>query len=310
MQNALNRQRVPGAPRLIETGKLDYDTLSYPAHGMRHDIGNLERRLRYERNYALAKSLGLEGKYSADELLSLELEAQLNAKAASMKLSALSTRFERRRKALERAAAAARDFNNAALAAKDPARISKVLLMSLSAKQKEAARWITIAAIEEELQRLDADEGFLTPELAALIDRAPAPQPERDAYHRRGKTLDAALTALKSKDESAIKALEADDWLSRIDSIERALAENGKLRRNLSRNIQLYRATAYRFASSGAAKAGWRELIDRYAVKLFPRSSYAQKISRARQAQALLGEGFRKIADGELDAAYALLATP
>ena len=46
MQSALNQRRPPGAPALVETGKLDYLTLSYPGFGMKFDVENLERRMR------------------------------------------------------------------------------------------------------------------------------------------------------------------------------------------------------------------------------------------------------------------------
>lgn len=43
-QSAMNLRHVPGAPNLIETGKIDYPTLHYPYFGMRYDIDRLKNK--------------------------------------------------------------------------------------------------------------------------------------------------------------------------------------------------------------------------------------------------------------------------
>jgi hypothetical protein len=107
LQSALNLRSVPGAPKLLETGKLDYETLSYPAYGMHYDLRNLESRMRLQENYELARLAGLEGKYKPEQLLDPSVEAVLKQKAAGAKTS---PHFVARRLALERATAALRDF--------------------------------------------------------------------------------------------------------------------------------------------------------------------------------------------------------
>lgn len=42
-QNAMNQRRAPGAPRLVETGRLDHATLRYPYYGLRYDLDRLKR---------------------------------------------------------------------------------------------------------------------------------------------------------------------------------------------------------------------------------------------------------------------------
>src|SRR3989338_8639293 len=121
MQSALNLSRAPGAPKLVETGKLDYETLSHPVYGMRFDIRNLETRLRYERNFGLAKRLGRHKEFTAQQLLSDEVEAQLKASAGKPKSH---PRFQKRQAALEKAALAERAFEAAARAGKDKLKIT------------------------------------------------------------------------------------------------------------------------------------------------------------------------------------------
>ena len=306
MQSALNSRRAPGAPKLIETGKLDYETLSYPAYGMKFDIENLEKKLRYETNYALAKMLGVDGQYKADDLLDPAVEQKLKAQAAG---KPLPPGFERRLKALQAARAALAEFSQAALAAKDPAQISRQLLMTLGGRQKEAARWITVASLEEEAQRLEPDLGFLTPELVQTINSCQAAPEVRGSYVRRGEAFQSAVKTLRDSDEAAIAALQADDWQARIDAIQGALAQAGPLRKNLLRDIEDFRMTAYRFYQATDTRPGWRRTVDGYAVRFLPGSGYAQGLRRADRSRELLKDVFTKIAQGNLDAAHTVLAS-
>lgn len=305
LQSALNLRRVPGAPKLIETGKLDYETLSYPAYGMRYDIANLERRLRLERNFALAKLLGRERGLGPEQLLDPEIEAGLKAQAASK--GKLNPRFERRQAALERAAAAARAFEAAALPSRDPARISRGLLVSLGLKQKEAARWLTVASLEEELERLQSEEGFLSPELLEAIARAPVDEASRAAYRRRGEEFKKSLSQLKANDETAIQTLESEGWLASLDRVDQALSRSSLLRKDLGRNIADFVKTPYALSSLAFPKPRWREILDRLFKRLLPSSAYAGRLKQADAERELLKDAFLKIATGNLDAAHAIL---
>ena len=299
-------RELPGSPKLIETGKLDYETLSYPAYGMNFDVANLDKQLRYELNFALAKALGVSGQYKPADLLDPAVEQKLKAQAAG---KPLPPGFERRLKALEAAKAALAEFSQAALAAKDPNQISRPLLMTLGAKQKEAARWITAASLEEEAQRLEPELNFLTPELIQSIHECQADDDARSGYMRRGEEFQRAVKRLRDADEAAIAALQADDWLSRIDAVQASLAQAGPLRKDLMRNIEDFRATAYRFDQTADMRPGWRRTLDGYAERLLPGSGYAQGLRRGRRAHDLLKDVFVKIASGDFEAAHTVLAS-
>ncbi len=307
LQSALNQRRAPGAPKLIETGKLDYETLSYPAYAMKYDISNLERRLRWERTYALAKALGRERQFSAEQLLDAAVEAQLKSEAAA-KGVALTSHFERRQAALERAAAALRDFDTAAKPGKDPLKISRSMLVSLGSHQSQAARWITVASLEGELERLGLQRGFLSPELLSAIERAPAAASIRAAYKRRGDDYDRKLKTIIANDETAVSALESLAWLSQMHAVETALAANATLGKDLPRNIADFVATPFRLNAFNSAKPRWRKLVDQAIKRFLPRLAYSRALVAIDKHRARLEDVFVKIASGDLDAAHTVLS--
>ena len=304
IQSALNQRRAPGAPKLRETGKLDYETLSYPAYGMRYDLRNLEARLRYQHNLELARRAGLAGRYRPEQLLSPEVEARLKRKAAGAKLD---PGFSRRAGALERAAAALRGFEAAALPARDPANLTRRLLLNLGAKQHEAARWITVASLEEDIQRLDSEEGFLSPELLALIDACPLPEATRAAYKRRGEGYHQTLLKMKAKAAESVRKLEADDWKGAVGEVAAALAENATLRRDLSRNIRDFVDTPYRLRALYGHQPRWRDLLEGAVERYLPSTKWGRQLRERRAQRETLQDVFGKIATGDLDAAHAIL---
>lgn len=306
LQSALNLRRPPGAPKLIESGKLDYATLSYPAYGLRFDIANLEARLRYQRNYESAKLLGLERSYAPERLLDPAVEAELKAKAAGLKVNPL---FEKRALALEKARAALAEFNRTALAARDPVKISKALLSSLGARQREAARWITAASLEEELQRLESEDGFLTPELLAMIEACPFPPQTRQAYRKRGEGFQENIRRMKDNARQALLLLEADSWQAHVAQVEKSLAQNTVLRRDLSRNIRDFTAVPYRLLQAHTPRPRWRQWLDELIMRLLPSNSYSRALKNRAEHKARLADVFVKIAAGDLDAAHAVLAS-
>lgn len=307
LQSALNARRVPGAPKLIETGKLDYETLSYPAYGMRFDVANLALKLRYEEAYALARLLGRERELTPEQLLDPAVLARLKAEAAAK--GKLDPRFERRENVLNRAAAALRDFEAAAAESKGPNKISKQLLMTLGAKQKEAARWITAASLEEELQRLDQQKDFLNPELLERIAAVTASEGTRTSYKRRGEDYKGKLAKLRANDEAAVNMLESDGWQSSVDAVERALTENTVLRKDLFRNIDDFVKTPYRFAALLSPKPRWRDWLDSAILRFMPSSAQAKALRRQETQKATLVEVFTKIATGDLEAAHTILSS-
>lgn len=307
LQSALNARRAPGAPKLIETGRLDYETLSYPGYGMRWDIGTLDARLRLERAWALAKALGLEGRNEQAQLADPAVQAELEKQAAAKGVK-LSARYDRRRAAIARAAAALQDFDGAALPAKDPLKISRSLILGLGSRQKEAARWITAASLEEELERLETEQDFLSAELVEMIKRCPVGEGDKASYLRRGEDYKASLAKMKANDEAAVAKLESDAWQSELDAVQAALDENANLRRNLSRNIADFRAVPYHLLSLESPKPHWRELIDQYVVQFLPSLAYSRQLRAVQARRDKLKDVFIKIAMGDLDAAHTILS--
>jgi len=306
LQSALNLRSVPGAPKLLETGKLDYETLSYPAYGMRYDLRGLEARLRLQENYELARLAGLEGKYRPEQLLDPQVEALLKRKTAGAKTS---PRFAARRRAQERAAAALREFEAAALRARDPQGITRGLLATLGAKQKEAARWITVASLEEELQRIESESGFLSPELKELIAGCPVAEASRGAYLRRGEGFEKALLKMKANSEDCIRKLDAPDWGAAVPAVEAALAENAVLRKDLSRDIRDFVNTPYRLRALYAPQPRWRELLESAVASYLPGTGWGRRLREQSRQRETLKDVFAKIATGDLEAAHAILAS-
>lgn len=302
LQSALNLRRPPGAPALVETGKLDYPTLAFPAYGMNYDVGNLEERLRRERLFALARLAGV--KLGARDWTDPGLEARLLKQIPEGKLP---PRLKTRAELAAKARAAMQAFLNAADKAKDPNKISRGLLVELGGLQKETARWIAAAALEEELSRVDELEGFLTPGLLAAVDAVPAPQPTRDAYKRRGQALKDRVAKVKSNAQAALDALQSDAWASKLGAVDKLVAENRELKNNLSRDIDDFSRVPWRVAESRVAQPAWRDTLDDLAVKWAPRLSYSRGVALRRGRLARLLGVFGMIAAGDAGSAHTAL---
>lgn len=302
LQSSLNMRRPPGAPALIETGKLDHATLSYPAYGLRFDLGNLEARLRRSRIQELAVLSGT--RVEERDLNDPNLEAKLLAKipAGRQPKSAAP-----RTAAIERARAALTAFENAAAKSKDPNQITKGLLVELSGRQREAARWVTAAALEEELSRIELEEGFLTPELLAAIDAVPAPAPARESYKRRGEQYKDRLARLKANARASLDALSADDWLKKIAEIEKMMGESSRLRGTLSRDISDYRLVPFRVGEAVLKQPRWREMLDNLLVRYASGTSYGQAVASRRGKLSRFLSIFGQIAAGDLAGAHLAL---
>jgi hypothetical protein len=299
MQSALNTRRPPGAPALIETGKLDYATLSYPAFGLKYDLGNLEERLRRARIAELATLAGVQ--LTERDMKDPNLEARLLAKVPADKLK---KRFAARAAANARARAALAAFEAAAEKAKDPGQITRGLLVELSGRQREAARWLTAASLEEELARIESEEGFLTADLLAAIDAVPAPAPVRESYKRRGESYKDRLAKLKANAQSSLDALQSDAWLSRIAEIDKMMGENAGLRRNISRDISDYRLVPFRVGEAVVKQPRWREILDDLLMKYAKGTSYGREVAGRRGKLARFLAVFGQIASGDVDGAH------
>jgi hypothetical protein len=303
LQSSLSARRPPGAPALVETGKLDYATLSYPAYGMNYDVGNLGKRLRAERVLALAKLSGRT--LTARDWADPDLEAKLGSKEAAEKLL---PRFKKRAELAAKARAAMDSFLAAAEKSKDPNKISRALLVDLGAKQKETARWIAAAALEEELSRVDELADFLTPELLAAVDAAPCPADERAAYKKRGETLKAKVAQVKTNAEKALGLLESDGWAHSLADVDKLVAENHDLKLTLSRDIGDYAKVPYGVRDSMLTQPRWREWMDGLAVKWAPSLSYSRDVAFRRGRLARYMNVFGLIASGDVNAAHTAFA--
>jgi hypothetical protein len=306
MQSALSRSRPPGAPPLIETGKLDYATLSYPGYGMDYDARNLEARLRRARILALARASGTT-LTARDWKDPAALEKRLRAKAPDAKLA---PRLAERADLDAKVRAALGAFLAAAAVSKNPAKITKDLLVELGRRQKDAARWITAAAIDERLSELDELTGFLTPELVAAIDAAPVPADERAAYKSRGQALTVAVAEVRANAQKALDLLRSDAWASSLDEVNRLLATNAPLEASLPGDLAVYQKVPFLLGDARALEPRWRVLLDDLAVKWAPGLAYSREVAarRARAARAL--RAFSLVAAGDPDGARAALSEP
>ena len=290
MQNALNLRRPPGAPVLIETGKLDFPTLSYPAYGLRYDLNNLEDRLRRE-SAALQDPGGDQRRLVRDY-------------PGRDYLEKLSKHSAARASMLAKAKAALSTFEAVAARSKNPNNISKNLLVELAGHQRESARWITAASLEEELGRVEAEEYFLSAELLAQIDAVPAPVSARESYKRRGEQYKSRLVRLKTNAQKALDDLKSDSWLSKSSEIEKIMKESRPLRRNLSHGISDYRLVPYQIGQSHVRQARWREYLDDFFVKYAASSSYGRAVAARRGKLSRLLYVFGQIASGDLEGAH------
>ena len=284
MQNALNLRRPPGAPLLIETGKLDFPTLSHPAYGLRYDLGNMEDRLRRE-------SAALQDPDAEQRRLGRDFPGRDY-------LEKLSKHSAARAALLAKAKAELARFEAAAARSKNPNNISKDLLVELAGHQREAARWITAASLEEDIGRVEAEEDFLSAELLAQIDAVPAPASMRESYKLRGEQYKARLVRLKANAQKALDDLKSDSWLSKLGEIENIMKENRSLRRNLSRDISDYRLVPYHIRQSLVRQARWREYLDNFLVKYAASTSYGRAVAARRGKLTRLLDAFAKIASG------------
>ena len=283
IQSWLNGHGAPGAPRLIETGKLDYATLSYPAHAMRFDVNNLEKRLRLQQNYELARQLGLD--LRPDQLLDPKVEADLKAKAGAAKLNA---RFARRRAALSKAQAALSDFTAAALLAQDPAQTSRALLQSLGDKHNAPAPWITVASLEEEFQRLEEQEGFLSAELRALIDACPAAERSKPPTSAEARATRRTCGRSRTTTKRRSKRWNQTAGWRRSPAWRTCSPATPRCAKPVPQHQGL-RQHALPLALLYEAQARWREYLDNAAKRYFSSTAYAKALLRRDAQRAAQG---------------------
>lgn len=289
LQSELNRRKAPGAPALVETGKLDYPTLRHPFFGLRYDIDRLEAAYRAQRVWSLAKALGRE--VPKDKLDDPALLRELEAAAGSPAPDAASAR---RLAALEHARAALAAFDREAAKTKTDAGITRARLGALASLRQNAARWIAIASLEEMLQRLSSQRGFLTQPLRAAVAQVPVSETERAEFLNAGVELERELESALEDGARAASLLEGDaaGWVEAQRLINAVRAAS----KRLPEEIQRYRDAPLMAAEGTAAGSGWRASLDDFLVRWLPNLAYSRglKEKRARAKQRL--DAFRRIA--------------
>lgn len=282
-QSALNAQRVPGAPRIVETGKLDYATLSHPAHAVRHDLKRLDAALRAGRAAAAARLLGRERKFPAgrlaDPAVQSELEAALGARA-------LPERFDRRRAALQRGGKELERFLAAVEVAKDPRRITRNLLRELGATHREAARWIRAAAVEAELQGVEGWEGLWSPDLDAAVRAASVSETSKRRYLARVESLKARARQTRELLQRALSILNGPDFAARANEVERGLSQAQRSKRGLPQDLALTAQVAWRLGTARPPVRRWG-------------CSWGRRRAREERELAALTEAFERVASGD-----------
>ncbi|MHB2026378.1 MAG: hypothetical protein ACYCPQ_07030 [Elusimicrobiota bacterium] len=276
LQSRLNAQAsgIPGIARLAETGKLDYATLRYPRYVLYYDLQKMQIRL---------------------------------SEAAARKMPIPAQDLKKRGYALAAAKSAIADFDSAALAAQNPRRITVALLKSLDSKQKNASRWIMDAALLEENDRAKMESSLLSPALYSLILGAPENISERQAYIRRGQAYISALKMIRQDDAAASRMLESASWPSSLNHVRQIAGQSGALSRRLYGDLPDYLKTPYLLDSISRKNASVG-FIERTRAWLFPSSPGARQLSKRTAALVQLKSAFEDIADGNSEAARAILS--
>ena len=144
---------------------------------------------------------------------------------------------------------------------------------------------------------------FLTPELLSAIDAVPAPAPTREAYRKRGTTFKDKYAAAKSNAQKAQSLLESERWATTLAEVDRLIAADRSLRRNLLRDTNVFSRVPWRIAESRASQTRWREVLDNLAMKWAPGTAFARAVALRRNRLSRYLGVFSQVAAGDLDAA-------
>ena len=280
-QSEMNRRRAPGAPKLLETGRLDYATLLYPYYGMRYDADRLAENLRTQRAWSQAKALGRERSLRLEKLKDPAVQTGLDAASGGRDPD---PRLTERKRLLARLDQLLSRFDKEAAAAKGKKKIPSALLRSLSAKRREAALVIAAAAHEERLYILRAYQGFMTDSLRTAVARMPVDAETRSRYLGKGERLQAELDAAVARAESLSKALAASKPPA---DAEKTLTATALAARRLPADIEAYREAPARLVEAYKPVSRLRGAIDSLLMRLLPGS---------RRSRALREQGKREAA--------------
>ncbi|MBI4385757.1 MAG: hypothetical protein HY551_00090 [Elusimicrobia bacterium] len=300
-QSALNARRVPGAPRVLETGRLDYSTLAHPYYELRHDLDRVSRDFQKYKIWELSRMLNLDRGLRPEDYENERLLGDLEAAARGKRIS---PRLLRRESALARARQALAGLWNEVDATRDPSRITGELLRALASRQKEAARWITAASLEADLQRLESRQDFWTEELQKSIRQVPVPESVRQAYLSQGPKLLSRIARVEEYDRKALECLEGANYLARWAEAGRLIEAARVLREHWERDVQLLASIPPQLLEAWERKPYWRKVLDRCILWLAPRSRYGGRIRARQERFSGFYRAFGRIAIGDFEPAY------
>lgn len=294
IQSEMNIRRAPGAPKLAETGRLDYATLRHPYYGMRSDINSLDKSLRRD---GAAEAAGLLGeRRSARELddpaVQRTLEAGLKAGGKSP-----GPELARRAEALSNAERALAAFDAEAAKAKSPRGISRERLEALSAKRREVARFISLAAQQERLRRLKSWRGFLTSELRESVAKAPAPEELRERYLGRGRSLEREIETAVSAAERSLVLLSGGADAKTLAEAQTLVEATGRAIKALPPELSLYAATPDRLLASRRGISRLDSWLEEFALRFFPGSARSRAVREARKKEDDARAAFARVAN-------------
>ncbi|MEE8424326.1 MAG: hypothetical protein V3S11_00780, partial [Elusimicrobiota bacterium] len=290
-QSAMNQRRPPGAPKLIETGRLNHATLRFPYYGLRYDIDNLDKNLRFQRAWALARLLGMEKNFLTGDYRDPKIQRELETKARGKKLD---PEFALREKAVAGARRLLREFDREAKKTKTRGGITALRVHRLSALRQSAAVSITLAAQLERLQRLKSLRGFIAGDLLAAVARAPVEEKLKSAYLSRGKNIEARLeTALRDGGRAAkLLASAVSENIARAEKIlPKTLSES----KRLPRLVGDYRAAPFAFPPS-SSRSRPRAWLDDLILRFLPDTDYARRLKKNLDKERAALKAFRRIA--------------
>ena len=267
-QSEVNRRRAPGAPALIETGRLDFATLRYPYYGLQYDIDRLGK--------------------------SLAEHAEWEKKPGNGDLG-----LKRRADALARAKKALEDFNEEAERTKNRSGITTERLKRLAKLRRDAARWIAYASQTERLTRLKLLAGFLDDELRRAVAAAPVDMKDKTGFLNFGNALSDDIAASARRGEAAAALLSpqageppSPDWMRAEEGFIKTRADLARL----SRVVSDYRSAGLGVSSVAAAPEGVKSTLQNLAARWMPNSEVGQKSAAAKKKRTQVLAAFLRFA--------------
>ncbi|TBR26136.1 hypothetical protein EPO15_00860 [bacterium] len=279
LQSELNRSAAPGAPRLIETGKLDYPTLVFPSHPVRYDLERLEAAAALTAAAHRANALG--ERRTPEQLADPAVQKDLEGRAAGGLPAALG----RRREALSKARTALNGLLAAAEPAKQPKNITPAMLKTLSAKRRDAARWIQLAALEEVLGVLEGLTSVRDAALKESLARAPADAEERARFWEGGGVLEAQAADALEKGRRARELLSDRDDDASWGKAEGLLKAARAAAKRLPEEAAAYRSAPERLRATAYTPPRWRAWAEDAALKWAPGTAFAKEAASRRKLQ-------------------------